>query len=291
VRVLFSCPENIAMSQFRRHFIHTFPERMAADGREAPVDWVQGGYLFIVPPRAMGLLESNYERQRAHGCDVEMLAPQQLKERFPSMAVDDFGGGVHSPGDGWCDPNGLLQGFRRKAASLGAEYITDRVVGLTRSGHGVGRAARVRRDAAGRSIRQRDRPRGGRGLRDGRHAAAGRAAAPLRALLHGRFADRAAAVRQGLDRLAFRSEGAGFSAGWSTATSRAGSTSRSATATSSRSSGRRSPIALRPSRPRAATGRGRACTNNASSTATRSSATGRAGSKTSGSSAASRATG
>src|SRR5690606_23114448 len=36
--------------------------------------------------------------------------------------------GVHTPHDGWCDPYGLLWGFRRKAVELGAKYIADRVV-------------------------------------------------------------------------------------------------------------------------------------------------------------------
>jgi glycine/D-amino acid oxidase-like deaminating enzyme len=214
VRVLFSCPENIEMSQFGRHFIRTFPERMAVDGREAPVDWVQGGYLFIVPRRAMGLLESNYERQRAHGCDVQLLAPPQLKERFPSMAVDDLGGGVHSPGDGWCDPNGLLQGFRRKAASLGAEYIADRVVGLTRSGHGVA-AARL---ASGAVLRADHFVNATGPWAAGVCAMAGMPlpVAPLRRFEHyftaGSPIERLPYVKD-VDRLAFRSEGAGFSGG------------------------------------------------------------------------------
>ena len=50
--------------------------------------------------------------------------------RFPSMNVDGIAAGVHTPDDGWCDPNGLLQGLRRKARSLGVEYIEDRVVGI-----------------------------------------------------------------------------------------------------------------------------------------------------------------
>ena len=53
------------------------------------------------------------------------------------MRIDDLGGGVHSPGDGWCDPNGLLQGFRRKAIALGVEYVRDRVSRLERSGAAV----------------------------------------------------------------------------------------------------------------------------------------------------------
>lgn len=214
VRVLFSCPENIEMSKFGRDFIRTFPERMAVDGREAPVDWVQGGYLFIVPPRGMPLLEANFERQKAHGCDVELLDPAGLQARFPSMFVGDLGGGVHSPGDGWCDPNGLLQGLRRKAIALGAEYVHDRVLGLTRSGRQVTSA----RLASGASVSA-----------DAFVNATGAWAAgicelvdmplpvaPLRRFEHyftaGSPVGRLPYVKD-LGRLAFRSEGPGFSGG------------------------------------------------------------------------------
>src|ERR1700712_3539893 len=49
-RVQFTCPENIDMSLFSIEFIRQFETNMAANGRPAPVDWVEGGYLFIVPP-------------------------------------------------------------------------------------------------------------------------------------------------------------------------------------------------------------------------------------------------
>ena len=39
-RRLFSCPENIAMSNFSIAFISAVPD----------VGWQKGGYLFIVPP-------------------------------------------------------------------------------------------------------------------------------------------------------------------------------------------------------------------------------------------------
>ncbi len=122
------------MSKFSIDFIKAFPQAMAVGDREAAVDWVEGGYLFIVPPEGMGLLESNYAIQREHGCDVHLLTPAELKERFPSMYVDDLAGGVLSPRDGWCDPNGLLQGFKRKAVSMGVVYLKDRVTSLTKAG-------------------------------------------------------------------------------------------------------------------------------------------------------------
>lgn len=126
-RVQFSCPENIEMSKFGIDFIKTFESTMATNGRPAPVDWVEGGYLFIVPPEHVRALEANVRRQRAHGCVVELLTPAELKGKFPSMKVSDLGAGALTPHDGWCDPNGLLWGFRRKAIELGATYIQDRV--------------------------------------------------------------------------------------------------------------------------------------------------------------------
>ena len=133
-RRLFSCPENIEMSNFSIDFIKTFHQTMAIGEVSAPVDWVEGGYLFIVPPVGMDLLESNYAVQRKHGCDVQLLTPAELQTRFPSMNVDDLGGGVLSPRDGWCDPHGLLFGFKRKAVSMGVEYLKDRVVSLAVNG-------------------------------------------------------------------------------------------------------------------------------------------------------------
>jgi FAD-dependent oxidoreductase domain-containing protein 1 len=125
-RVQFTCPENIGMSLFSIGFIKQFEATMATATRAAPVDWVEGGYLFIVPPENAAALERNVDRQRAHGCVVDLLGPAGLKDKFPSMNVSDLGAGAHTPHDGWCDPNGLLWGFRRKAAELGAEYIEGR---------------------------------------------------------------------------------------------------------------------------------------------------------------------
>ncbi|MFC3337640.1 NAD(P)/FAD-dependent oxidoreductase [Paracandidimonas soli] len=126
-RVQFSCPENIEMSLHSLEFLKDFENTMTANGRPAPIDWVDGGYLFLVPPEKIGLLEENVSVQREHGARVDLLTPAELKERFPSIYVDDLGAAAHTPEDGWCDPNGLLWGFRRKAVELGAEYIQDKV--------------------------------------------------------------------------------------------------------------------------------------------------------------------
>lgn len=127
-RVQFTCPENIEMSLFSIQFIRDFSSHMSLPDRPAEVDWVEGGYLFIVPPEQMSSLEANVRVQRSRRCEVELLTASELKKHFPSINTDDLGGGAYTPRDGWCDPNSLLWGFRRKAQSLGVSYIKDRVV-------------------------------------------------------------------------------------------------------------------------------------------------------------------
>lgn len=214
VRVLFSCPENIEMSKFSRDFIGAFPRTMAVDGREAPVDWVQGGYLFVVPPEGRALLDANFRVQREHGCDVEMLTPAELTSRFPSMNVADLAAGVHSPGDGWCDPNGLLQGFRRKAIAQRVVYIADRVVDLQCDATSV-RSATL---ASGHALRADAfvNAAGAWAAQVAAMAGMPLPIAPLRRFEHyftaGNPIERLPYVKD-LARLAFRSEGAGFSGG------------------------------------------------------------------------------
>ena len=129
-RRLFSCPENIAMSNFSLGFISAIPD----------VEWKKGGYLFIVAPEGVDALTANYETQRQHGVRVELLDRPALQARFPSMHTADLAVGAHSLDDGWCDPHSLLQWLRRQARSLGVEYLRDRVVGLEFAGDAIHQA-------------------------------------------------------------------------------------------------------------------------------------------------------
>lgn len=134
-RRLFSCPENIEMSNFSIERIKKFSDEMAIGGDPAPVDWVEQGYLFIVSGAgALRVLEENTQVQQSLGADTRMLDREGLRQLLPSMYVDDLDGAAYSPRDGWCDPNSFLQGTRKKAMSLGVEFIADRVCGFNISG-------------------------------------------------------------------------------------------------------------------------------------------------------------
>lgn len=134
VRRLFHLPENIELSKYSIDFFEDFPETMAVGGVRADIGFKKNGYLFIVPPSDRAALQRNYDTQRQLGCNVTWLEPDELKQKFPSMNVEDLGCAVHSPDDGWLDPHSVLTGFRNKAKSLGAEFVADEVTGLIREG-------------------------------------------------------------------------------------------------------------------------------------------------------------
>ena len=123
VRRLFALPENIQLSNFGIPVFERFAELMAVDGERPDIGFKKNGYLFIVPPADVATLQRNHDRQRSLGANVRLLDPMALKQAFPSMVVDDLGGAVHSPDDGWLDPYATLMALRRKAGALGASLI------------------------------------------------------------------------------------------------------------------------------------------------------------------------
>ncbi len=127
-RVQFTCPENIAMSLYSIDFIKNFDSVMRTVSQPADVGWVEGGYRLLAQHEHIATLERNVRLQREQGCVVELLSPSELKSRFPSMNVSDLGVGAFTPHDGWCNPIHLLWGFRRKVVDMGASYIAAKAV-------------------------------------------------------------------------------------------------------------------------------------------------------------------
>lgn len=137
VRQLFSLPENIWMSSYSVDFYANFAQTMAIDSEPADIDFRQQGYLFVVGEKGAKQLETNAQLQADQGVQLELLDKIVLEERFPSLGRDDVALGCYSPDDGWIDPTSALQGFRRKAKSLGVTYIESRVTALEMHNHRV----------------------------------------------------------------------------------------------------------------------------------------------------------
>lgn len=129
-RRLFALPENIRMSQFSIAFFKDFAKHVAVDGYAPDVQWQERGYLFVGGPEHERVLEDNLRVQERLGVKVERMERAAIAARYPWMRTDDLALGVLSPEDGWLDPNSVLQGLRKKAQSMGVEFVRDRVVDL-----------------------------------------------------------------------------------------------------------------------------------------------------------------
>lgn len=138
IRQQFSTPENIRMGQFGASFIKNAAEYLAVDGDAPQLPFVENGYLFLASGAGMEILRANHATQRSLGADNVLLSAAELKQRFPWMNVEELAGGCHGlSNEGWTDPYGLLQAFRRKARALGVTYLADTVTGLKREGNRV----------------------------------------------------------------------------------------------------------------------------------------------------------
>lgn len=130
LRQQFSLAENVLMSQYGLGVYRDFADEMAVDGEPAAVDFRQQGYLFLADEDGMTVLEANHRLQSDLGATVELLDLDSLAQRFPWLSLDGLAGGAYGPEDGWLDPHGALQGFRRKARALGVTYLEDEVVAI-----------------------------------------------------------------------------------------------------------------------------------------------------------------
>ena len=138
IRQQFSTPENIRMSMFGAAFVGAIGEHLSVDDEVAEIPFVRNGYLFLASEAGLPVLRENHGLQIGLGADIAMLSATELAARFPWLNVEDLVAGTLGLGsEGWTDPYGLLQAFRRKARSLGVTYVKDEVVGLRRDGNRV----------------------------------------------------------------------------------------------------------------------------------------------------------
>lgn len=140
IRMQFSNPINVKISQFGSAFITDFARTMQIPG-EAPPDlnFHQGGYLFLAnTPEQEQILRENHAVQRACGADVVLWGPEELSRAFPHLRVDDIRLASYGrSGEGWFSNTGLMNGFKAKARAEGADYVTDEVVAIARAGNRV----------------------------------------------------------------------------------------------------------------------------------------------------------
>ncbi len=126
IRQQFSTPLNIHLSRYGIGFL-----RQAKELLDVELGLREPGYLFLASPAGEAVLRANHAIQKGEGCAVELLDPAAMVRRFPAMSSAGVALASHGvANEGWFDGPALMQGFRRKARELGAEYLDDEVVGL-----------------------------------------------------------------------------------------------------------------------------------------------------------------
>jgi FAD-dependent oxidoreductase domain-containing protein 1 len=148
IRQQFSVPENVRIGLFGAQFVKQIGEYLEVDGAVPDVGFKEHGYLLLAAPEALPMMQANHATQLANGADIAFQTRDELVARFPWLDTGGLAGGfLGLSNEGWLDPYGLLQAFRRKARALGVTYVEDEAVGLSRHG---GRVTAVTLRAAGR---------------------------------------------------------------------------------------------------------------------------------------------
>lgn len=142
VRLMHGLAENIEMSAYGQEFYRDFANRIDVDGEPGRFDFLEYGYLHLLSGAdEVAISEKNCALQNGLGASNEMIERDELKQRFPSMRTDDIDAALHGPQDGFVDPYAAVIGFRRKARSLGVEFVQDRVVGFETNSKKVQKAS------------------------------------------------------------------------------------------------------------------------------------------------------
>ena len=131
VRIQFSLPENIQISQYTTEVLENFENVMAVEGVKPRVYFRQEGNLFLVDENGRTVAEKAMARQQRLGCQVAWWSPQKIEEQYPMYNTAGLTGGTFGPQDGHFDAYAVLMGYKAKARSLNAEYIKDEVLEIT----------------------------------------------------------------------------------------------------------------------------------------------------------------
>ncbi len=123
IRQQFSHPLNMHMSRFGLGFL-----------REMGIAVEEKGYLYLGGAAALRALN---ETQRANGADVALIAPDELRARFPWLNVADIElGSLGLSGEGWFDGPALHAEVLRRARARGARLIDGEVRAFDRGANG-----------------------------------------------------------------------------------------------------------------------------------------------------------
>ncbi len=115
IRLQFSHPSNIRLSQEALHLFEHFEEEFSVD-----IGFHQVGYLFLAQKKdTWEAFLSSVQLQRQFNIPIEALSPEEIKHRWPYLETSDLQGGTFGPKDGYADPYRVAMAFANEARKLG----------------------------------------------------------------------------------------------------------------------------------------------------------------------------
>ena len=130
IRVQFSLKENIQISQYTLEVLENFDTDMAVEDKTVNIAFKPEGNLFLIDTVSETTAKAALALQKDLGCHVEWRSPEEIRARYPMFEPEGFAGGTYGARDGHLDAYAFLNGFRIKAASIGAHFIKDEVVSV-----------------------------------------------------------------------------------------------------------------------------------------------------------------
>jgi glycine/D-amino acid oxidase-like deaminating enzyme len=120
IRQQFSCPVNIALSQYSIAFLREVTTHLSIEGEVVDIGLTEPGYLYLADETQSQALHKSHAIQTRHGASVTLLTSAEIQQRYPWLYVGDITlGSLGLQGEGWFDGPALHQAFLRKALSLG----------------------------------------------------------------------------------------------------------------------------------------------------------------------------
>lgn len=135
IRQQFSLPENVQMGMYGAKFLKEAEENLHVPGQDPPdLQFKENGYLFLAAANdGVEVLRANNNVQKDCGVDwMDVLDPVSISKKFPWLLTSDLQlGSFGTRNEGYFDPWSLVTNLKRKAISLGVEYMEGEVIGAS----------------------------------------------------------------------------------------------------------------------------------------------------------------
>jgi glycine/D-amino acid oxidase-like deaminating enzyme len=135
IRMQFSEPINVKISQFGAEFVKNFKTYMGS-GPDLPQPIIQSfGYMYLADTQSFAdLLQDVQKMQASLGAGTKHMSHDEIAAAYPFYQLDDIIAGNHNLIDeGYFEGATLFDWWKRKAKQNGVEYLHNEVVAMDKN--------------------------------------------------------------------------------------------------------------------------------------------------------------